>query len=991
LTGQDAPVSVLATALYGQIPPSREQGLAQGPGEGRKLLVFADSRQDAAFFAPYLNRSYDRLLHRRLIARTLKDSSQARHGDLRIKDLAGMMQDAADDCGLFTPQESRYERQATILRWLMQELVSWDRRNGLEGVGLAAFRPVRPSGWVVPAPLRARPWGLTDEEAFIIVELLLDTLRRQGVVTFPDGVSPTDEAFSPRARDLYIRGHGSDRGAGVLSWEPVSGGNGRSDFLVRLLARTSPELAVEDRRTAANKLLTGLWKHVTDPGGPWTHYLPGETIPRIGAVHRLAHTMWEIVPGDHETLAWYRCSLCRSLSRLSVHGVCPTNGCDGTLRPSRPADELVDNHYRAVYETLPTTTLRAQEHTAQWTSNEAAKIQQQFIDGKTNVLSCSTTFELGVDVGTLQAVLMRNVPPTTANYLQRAGRAGRRTDAAAYVVTFAQRRSHDLTHFRDAKRIVSGKVPPPVIMIENEKIVRRHVHSVAMAAFFRWAVDERGKRFPYRVRDFFIPIEGDSGPALLAQFLSERPETVGNAVKVIVPESLECQIEVEDWGWVDGLLNGGLRLAGDEIEADVHLFAERIEAARNDADYRAAARYQSIEKTVFDRDLLGFLANKNVLPKYGFPVDVVEFQTKYVAVDEGKRLELTRDLRIALSEYAPGSQVVAGGSLWTGGGLGVRPIRQSDGEQRGWDQWSYAVCNNCLRFNERHLADDPPDLCVQCGGSLATAHARMRGTYIKPEFGFIAEHQGPKPPGEGRPQRAYSSRVFFANYDSHDGRSIRVPLPSPSPSYDMEFARGGRLAVISTGRYGSGYRLCDACGFGEPAPVGAVRRSRGKKTEHHKNPRSGRPCTGALRTAHLGHTFDTDVLAVKFNIAEAEDQRGRLSTLYALLEGASENLGISRDDLDGVVLGQSARPQIMIFDDVPGGAGHVRRIGDQIGDVVDAALARVRRCECGPETSCYECLRNFRNQPYHDHLTRESAIKVLQKLSLGGAPALAVL
>ena len=107
--------------------------------------------------------------------------------------------------------------------------------------------------------------------------------------------------------------------------------------------------------------------------------------------------------------------------------------------------------------------------------------------GRINVLSCSTTFELGVDVGEVQAVLLRNVPPSPANYVQRAGRAGRRTDAAALVVTFAQRRSHDLTYFEHPARMVDGLIPPPRIVLDNAPIVRRHVHSVAFAAYQREA------------------------------------------------------------------------------------------------------------------------------------------------------------------------------------------------------------------------------------------------------------------------------------------------------------------------------------------------------------------------------------------------------------------------------------------------------------------------------------------------------------------------
>ena len=979
LTGQDAPVGVLSAALYESLPSPQVAGAKGASADGRKLLVFADSRQDAAFFAPYLRRSYERLLRRRLLIQALEDP-EARFGDLRIRDLSEFLLPEATSAGQFTPDQSRREREIELQRGLMLEFTSWDRRNTPEGVGLVAFRPVRPDTWTSPSPLAGAPWNLSDAEGLELIERLLDTLRHDMVVTFPTGVSPEDEEFAPRARAAFVRGYGSDSKADILSWEPMLRENKRSELLERILAKRAPQLSPEERAVAARGLLKGLWNHLTNPTSPWSPYFQIEQLGAAGAVHRLDFAMWEVVPGYHESLDWQRCSTCGAITRHSLLGVCPTRGCDGELEHFESSDPIIQqNHYRRLYESLRPIALTAEEHTAQWTSGEAARIQDSFIRGEVNVLSCSTTFELGVDVGELQAVLMRNVPPTTANYVQRAGRAGRRTDSAAFVVTFAQRRSHDFTHFKDPRRIVAGKVPPPVIALGNEKIVRRHIHSVALAGFFRWALSEYGLPFPGKVGPFFAPDDGETGPALLERFLAMRPKSISDAIQRIAPEELHEPLGLSDWTWSSQLLGGGLAKAQDEVDTDVHLFEERIQQASQDQDFRTADRFNRIRKTVLDRDLLGFLASRNVLPKYGFPVDVVELQTKYAPTAEGKRLELSRDLRVALSEYAPGSELVAGGHVWIGGGLGMRAIRDPAGTSKAWDQWGYAVCQNCLRFNQDHLADEPPTSCRQCGSSLKHGFQGLRGVYVKPEFGFVASPDEPKKPGDGRPKRLYSSRVFFADFSKAENDEMLDANREPNELYTAVFARGGQLAVVNAGALGTGFRVCERCGYGAPSPL-SHRGSRRARQSGHKDPRTGRKCGGTLRPLHLGHTFETDVLAIGMHDPSAVDMDARRSLLYALLEGASVALGISRSDMDGVVFGQSPLPQVIIYDNVPGGAGHAKRIGERFPEVVETSLARILDCECGRETSCYECLRNYSNQPYHDSLRRDLAIDLLTKL-----------
>src|SRR5208282_1822298 len=106
---------------------------------------------------------------------------------------------------------------------------------------------------------------------------------------------------------------------------------------------------------------------------------------------------------------------------------------------------------------------------------KAREFQREFRDGKIHVLSCSTTFELGVDLGDLDTVFLRNVPPEAFNYAQRVGRSGRRRGYPGFALTYCRRNSHDLYHFVEPERILSGKVRPPALSLQNEKIITRHI------------------------------------------------------------------------------------------------------------------------------------------------------------------------------------------------------------------------------------------------------------------------------------------------------------------------------------------------------------------------------------------------------------------------------------------------------------------------------------------------------------------------------------
>lgn len=968
LTGQDAPVSVLATGLYQQLPPARGDELRNQPGEGRKLLTFADSRQDAAFFAPFMQRTYNQLLHRRLILKSLREHPSGRKGRLRMPDAVSPLVQTAESAGVFSTEQSAYQRKKAVSKWLMGELVAWDHQQSLEGVGLLRFDLWFPDDWNAPPPLLREPWDLTQEEAQALINTLLDSLRRQGAVTFLEGVDPWDDYFKPRNQSVSVSAHRSDRY--ILSWMPVRGTNRRLNYLERVLEKRAPELSESERRDIAREALQGIWIRLTDSQSWESHW---RRQSRNGVSYVLKNDFWHLTPLDSPE--GYQCSRCGRTTMHNVSGVCPAISCTGELKPM-DTEPRATGHYRTLYQEMDPIPLRAEEHTAQWKSDKASEIQSEFIKGKVNLLSCSTTFELGVDVGDLQAVLLRNVPPSTANYVQRAGRAGRRTDAAAFALTFAQRRSHDLTHYANPERLVGGEVEPPRVTIANEKIVRRHMQAVLLAAFLWKEKLEFGQNPYVNVEDFFLKSENpeidEKGVDRFREFATDHPLTVEESLREAVPSSydLHSLVGLESWDWLqtdegDGMLDL-LETIEDEVNGEVQDYQDLIDKAIEDENYSRAEAYKKVLRTVRKRRLISFFASRGLLPKYGFPTDVVELRTKHVPTSNSRDVELERDLQIAVGEYAPGSEVVAGGKVWTGGGLQTLP-------KKDWPRYKYAVCQQCNRFYQD--PEEVPDVCESCGEPLRAG--LNHGTYVIPEFGFVANPETRKT-GQSSPDRGYASRVYFDDYE-RDYPSLEPveELCSGTVLVSSRYSRFGRLVVVNNGPEGYGFRLCYQCGYGEPAPNP---QGDGAVSSEHENPRTQEPCSGTLYPGyHLGHSFLTDVTEFRVNGAEVAVNR---SLLYALIEGASQALGIQRDDIAGTLYwaGIDEQPSLVIFDSVPGGAGHARRIAEQAQSVFEEALNIVSRPCCGPKTSCYECLRTYRNQSFHDELSRGEARAALDRI-----------
>ena len=190
------------------------------------------------------------------------------------------------------------------------------------------------------------------------------------------------------------------------------------------------------------------------------------------------------------------------------------------------------------------------------------------------------------------------------------------------------------------------------------------------------------------------------------------------------------------------------------------------------------------------------------------------------------------------------------------------------------------------------------------------------------------------------------------------------------------------MAVLCEGRRGEGFCVCQTCGAG-------FRQLNKDLLKRHRTP-FGTDCSGKIESGiSLGHEFSTDVLRMQFlaqpSVMDIEPIWFAYSLAYAVVEGAAEILEVPSSDLNATVAYGSEYfiPPIILYDNVPGGAGLVARLeeNDVLKRTLEAALTRVSgACKCGEDTSCYGCLRSYRNQSAHQHLRRGPVMRYLEAI-----------
>ena len=656
---------------------------------------------------------------------------------------------------------------------------------------------------------------------------------------------------------------------------------------------------------------------------------------------------------------------------------------------------------------------RTAEHSAQQSQKRLKQYEDGFKAGKINLLSCSTTMEMGVDIGGITIVAMNNVPPHPANYLQRAGRAGRRNETRSVAMTVCKQTPHDQSVFKDPIWPFKTKITVPEVSLRSEDLLQRHINSYLLSRWLKLIVKDT-EALKLKCGAFFIAVDNvsvcgrfmmwchsisknlskdaDTTQALLS-LIKNTPFSKDDLPRIINQTEKQIKFIQEEWQETLAIM----------IEQQDKVFAGTKES--NPAFKALSLQRKRLE----DEYLLRELAESHFLPGYGFPTGLVSFDNQNItnfknAHSEGRddnrakfRQLPSRDRATGIREYAPGAELVIDGLVYKSSGITLNwhaPASETDLKEAQLFKFAWH-CKECGAAGSAKGVR--PEACDCCGKELLKDRIKE---YLVPS-GFAVEFYGEPPHNDvSAPTFVPVQQPWLSLASSW------MPLANVSNG-SFRTSNSAHLFHHTSGASGNGFAICLECGRAEQMLSVADPKANSteqllptifRKNKTHSRLRGGKNekgetiCPGSenawkiKHSVNLGHDSKTDAIELVLSDPKTglslHDDVVAYSLAVAIRAALAAKIGIQVEEL-----GCASREQrmadtgqvvsvIQIFDNRSGGycsqANEILLSRDFWESVRSELMCRE---DC--EAACQHCLLSYDTRFSFEKLNRHAALNFL--------------
>lgn len=622
------------------------------------------------------------------------------------------------------------------------------------------------------------------------------------------------------------------------------------------------------------------------------------------------------------------------------------------------------------------------EHSAQQNEKRLMELEAKFEKGEINILNCSTTMEMGVDIGGISTVVMNNVPPSPANYLQRAGRAGRREEAKSLAFTICAPNPVGLTAMADPMWALNHKIAPPFLSFKSEIVIERHINAFFLGKFVQ-TDDVQGLNVKDTVQSFFFK-EGEPLALLFSNWLLHSDVyEYESALKILVKQT---PLGDKNFTFLLNKTISNFQWLSDKTDSRKRGFEEKlISLSKEFGDESPAYKAVLFQKNHFlEKNAIGLLAEEGFLPSAGLPTGIVEFDTVNIEDLKSKRFNKSKPsyfITRALSEFAPGNQIVIDGKSYLSEGIILKNDRGVQAEQEIIQSCSHCGYQRIIEVSNSESIDSKCPHCDHTSFVGINLKNQARGKFtemIQPAGFAIDIYKTPTRKINESSSVQYVDPLLI---------NIKPWLNESTSLFEARDSESNAEILFYNIGSGDGYAICLHCGrtaLNADQLLGHKRLRGGKNNDNDKNAVcSGNDSPHAIhQNVVLGGRFKTDFCEIRFKDAHNifSNDEALLYTLGAVLsKELSHFLAVEEREINFGIKKYDHFSTVFIFDTAKGGAGYASQFTIYINEIFKIAKEKLSHCDC--EKACTKCLIDRNTQWHIDKLHRNLAMAWLERIT----------